>query len=347
MSLTEEIRNITQKLDAEMKVIVSVALFGQPGAGKSSLINKMVGKNLAVVGVETDKTVERADYEINGIRFSDLPGYGTVKFPKETYFDKFNIMDFDLFLCVTSGKLHQADTEFFREVIQRGKVCIFVVNKRDDLWEDGVSLEELQDRKAADISKSVGDTVKIIFTSCRDNYGLDALQDEISANLGAAKQERWSRSAKAYSVEQLEKKREACEKYVTIASAAAAANAINPIPGADIAVDVTILYKLFAEIRAGYGLNDEALSVAKNSQIQVMASLSNNIVKYAAKEGILYLLKSFIGRVALKSVAKYIPFVGQAIAAGLGFAITKTAGDYYLNECHQLAEETLNRGLNL
>jgi len=93
---------------------VSIALFGQPGAGKSSLINKIVGKKLADVGVETDKTVDASSYEVNGLRFVDLPGYGTKNFPKENYFDRFNINQFDLFLCVISGKLHQADTEFFK-----------------------------------------------------------------------------------------------------------------------------------------------------------------------------------------------------------------------------------------
>lgn len=156
MGIDKEAKAIRQKLDAETSATVSIALFGQPGAGKSSLINKIVGKKVAEVGVETDKTVTAASYECNGLNFVDLPGYGTSNFPKESYFDKFKISEFDLFLCVTSGKLHQADTEFFQELSKRGKVCIFVVNKHDELWEDGVSIEELERRKKEDIEKHVG-----------------------------------------------------------------------------------------------------------------------------------------------------------------------------------------------
>ena len=57
------------------------------------------------------------------------------------------------------------------------------------------------------------------------------------------------------------------------------------------------------------------------------------------------LLKSFAGRQAVKTFAKYIPFIGQAIAAGLGYAITSNVGNSYLSDCHELAEEILNNKL--
>jgi len=345
MSIHEEAEKIRRRLDEENSSTVSVALFGQPGAGKSSLINKIVGKKVAAVGVETDKTVEAASYEVNGLRFVDLPGYGTKNFPKDGYLERFNIQQFDLFLCVTSGKLHQADTEFFQELSKRKKVCIFVVNKHDELWEDGVSLEVLEQRKIDDIRSHVGQQVNIVFTSCRAGTGLDNLNTEIRNNLDGAKRERWARSAKAYSAQFLQEKRSACDRYVAIAAAASAANGINPIPGADIAVDLSILVKLFSEIREAYGLNDGFLSKLKESAIPVVARLANNAVKYATTEGILLLIKNFLGRQAIKTVAKYIPIIGQAIAAGLGYAITSNVGNSYLNDCHELAEQILENKL--
>ena len=345
MSIHDEAEKIRRKLDEENSTTVSVALFGQPGAGKSSLINKIVGQKVAEVGVETDKTVEAASYEAKGLRFVDLPGYGTKNFPKESYFQKFDIQQFDLFLCVTSGKLHQADTEFFQELARRGKVCIFVVNKHDELWEDGIAIKELEQRKINDITKHVGQPVKIVFTSCRKGTGLDALNIEIQNNLDGAKRERWARGAKAYSARFLQEKRSACEKYVSYAAAAAAANGINPVPGVDVAVDISIIIKLFKEIRDDYGLTDNFLTSLKQSSIPVVGRLANNVAQYAAKEGILMLLKSFAGRQAVKTFAKYIPFIGQAIAAGLGYAITSNVGNSYLSDCHELAEEILNNKL--
>lgn len=345
MSIYEEIEKIKKKLDEDTHTKVSVALFGQPGAGKSSLINKIIGKKLADVGVETDKTVEAASYESNGLIFVDLPGYGTKNFPKESYFSRFNIQQFDLFLCVTSGKLHQADTEFFQELTQRGKACIFIVNKHDELWEDGVSTGDLEKRKLDDIIKHVGKIVKIIFTSCKNGTGLDELNTEIQYNLEGAKKERWTRGAKAYSIHFLKEKREACEKYVAYAAAASAANGINPIPGSDIAVDISIIIALFKGIRDDYGLTDNFLNSLKQSSIPVICRLANNVVQYAAKEGVVILLKNFATRQALKTIMKYIPWVGQAISAGLGYAITSNVGHSYLNDCHELAEEALKNNL--
>jgi predicted GTPase len=51
MSIDNEVKNIRSKLSEMDKSIVKVALFGQPGAGKSSLINKIVGKDIAEVDV--------------------------------------------------------------------------------------------------------------------------------------------------------------------------------------------------------------------------------------------------------------------------------------------------------
>lgn len=347
MSIENEVKQIRRMLEEEHNIKVSVALFGQPGAGKSSLINKILGKKVAEVGVETDKTTQEASYEANGLKFVDLPGYGTKNFPKDTYFQRFNIQQFDLFLCVTSGKLHQADTEFFQALTQNNKVCIFVVNKHDELWEDDVSIEELEERKRNDIEKHVGHKVTVIFTSCRKSTGLDELNYEINNNLDDAKQERWVRSAKAYSLKFLEEKRVACEKYVSYATMAAAANAINPVPGVDVAVDLSIIMKLFQEIRDNYGLSDNFLANLKQSSIPVIGRLANNVVQYAAKEGLLMLLKNFAGRQAVKSLAKYIPFVGTAISAGLGYAITSNVGNIYLKDCHKLAQEALKNNLGV
>lgn len=322
-------------------------MFGQPGAGKSSLINKLVGAKVAEVGVETDKTVDAASYEHNGLCFVDLPGYGTKNFPKEGYVKRFKIEQFDLFLCVSSGKLHQADTEFFQELLEADKVCLFVVNKHDELWEDDVPVATLEKRKREDIRKHVQQKVDVLFTSCRKNTGLDELSEAIRRNLDDAKQERWTRGAKAYSEQFLLEKRKACEKYVTYAATMAAANALNPIPGADVAVDLSVLTKLFSEIRSSFGLDTQFLDSLKDSSLPAVARTASNIVAYATKEGLLQLLKRYAGRQAVKTFAKYIPAFGQAIAAGLGYAMTSNAGKAYLDECYQLAKERLDGRLGI
>jgi small GTP-binding protein len=345
MRIHNDASKIRELLEEQNKEVVSVALFGQPGAGKSSLINKIVGAKVAQTGVETDKTVEEASYLHKGLRLVDLPGYGTAKFPKQGYKEKFHLEKFDLFLCVTSGKFHQADTELFRELEAMNKVCIFVVNKHDELWEDDIPVAKLMQRKKADIVKQLGKDVNIVFTSCRNDFGLAELTDAILANLNAAKRDRWVRGAQAYSLEFLKEKRAVADRYVAIAAAASAANGLNPIPGADIAIDMSVLVKLFQELRQNFGLDDSLLGTLKESTVPAVSTLANNIVRYAAKEGVLLLLKQFVGKQVIKTIAKYIPIIGQAVAATTGFAITYSAGKSYLKDCHELAEKILQDSL--
>lgn len=345
MSIDQHAQDIRRQLERDQQQQVRVALFGQPGAGKSSLINKLVGRKVAEVGVETDKTVAAQTYEHNGLVLVDLPGYGTARFPKQGYAERFNIDSMDLFLCVTSGKLHQADTEFFQELSRRGKVCIFVMNKHDELWEEDTSIEELEQRKRADLFRHLGREVPLVFTSCRRGTGLDTLQQRISEHLAPAKRERWVRTARAYSREFLAQKRAACEGMVSRAAWVSAANGLNPIPGADVAVDVGVLVKLFRDIRADYGLADDTLAQLRHSSLPVVARLATEVTKYAVREGVLLLLRRYVGRQVAKSLLRYVPVVGQALAASAGYAITSNAGADYLEECHKLAEQILENKL--
>lgn len=345
MSINDEAKRLYHKLTQDKETKVKVALFGQPGAGKSSIINKLVGTQVADVGQRTDVTIDSKSYEWDQVELVDLPGFGTKKFPKESYFDKFKIPTFDLFLCVFSGKFHQADTEFFQELQRIGKVCVFVRNKHDEIWEDSKDIKDLENDILKDSKKQVNDNnIEFVFTSCRKSTGFDKLQSLILDNLEPAKKERWARSAKAYSLEFLNSKKEACQKYVYIASGVAAGNALNPIPGADIAVDLSILATLFTSIRSSYGLTNEKMKAIEIA-IPTIAPLANNVLKYATKEGILILLKKYLGRQTLKQVSKYVPFVGQAIAATAGFGITMAAGISYLNDCHEIAEKILENEL--
>jgi len=345
MSIYKDAEELREKLKKEQGDKLKVALFGQPGAGKSSLINKLVGDNAVTVGVSTDKTVEAEVVEWEDLLLVDLPGYGTTKFPENKYFDEFEIESFDIYLCVFSGKFHGADTRFFKDLRGKGKVCLFVRNYYDTIWQDGKEIEELEQDIKLDVEKQVESKEKVIFTSCRNNHGIRELSESIYTNIDSANKVKWVKSAKAYSIEFLEEKKKSCETYVYTASGAAAVNGINPIPGVDIGIDVSVLLGLFASIRNSYGLTDEKLK-SKEVLIPTLAPMVNNIIKYGSKEGVLYLLKTVATREIIKSVSKYIPFVGQAIAASIGYGITRSAGMSYLNDCHNAAKSILENELS-
>ena len=322
-------------------VTVSIALFGQPGSGKSSLVNRLTGHKLAEVGVHTDKTKAAEAYDWNGVHLVDLPGYDTKQFPKEDYFSRFQIDDFDLFLCVFSEKLHQADTQFFQELHRSGKICLFIRNKSDNIWEEGKKTKDLHKAIQQDVQKHLDAKVPVYFTSCKKKHGIKELIGGITKNLDEAKRIAWIKAAKAYSEEFLREKKRVCKKQVWWASGAAAVNGPNPIPGANVGVDVSILFALFASIRKTYELTDEDLLQVQEMAIPAMAHVAKNVVEYGTKTGLMLLLQKFAKREIIKRLGAYVPVVGQAIAAGMGFAITRKAGMAYLNDCHTLALQIL------
>lgn len=345
---SDDIENLHQKIKELEDVQVSVALFGQPGAGKSSLINCLTGQNQAEVGNKNDITVEEKSYEWNGLYLVDLPGYGTSRFPASTYMEKFKIEKFDFFLCIFSGvRLKEDDIAFFKKLRNMGKSCLFVCNKTDALWENGKTLSEIQREIQENLRQEVGVQDCVYFTSCRSDEGLDELTTSILKLLGKVsekKKERWAMAAKAYSPDFLEEKKKACQKYIILAAGVAAANGANPIPGLDIALDTSILLSLFQKIRSYYALDEDTVKTVDTKAMSQISQTAKKVVKYATRDGVLFLIKKFAGRSTAKQASKYIPFVGSAIAASIGFSITLTAGNSYLDECHTLAEAIMESG---
>lgn len=344
MSMSEVAQSIRERMQTDDAVRVSIALFGQPGCGKSSLINRLVGQKLALEGVRNDVTTERQDYEWNGLLLVDLPGYDTARFPASDYLSRFHVLEFDLLLCVFDGKFHKADTELFHEVTRRGKTCLFVRNKHDTLWQEGKELAELEAEVTDNVANQIGERQPVYFTSCRLHTGLGVLEEAIKLHLEPAKQERWVRAAKAYTQEFLEGKKKLCEQRVTWSAAVSAASGTVPIPGVNFAIDLPVLLSLFRYIRETYGLTDKALA-AKELAVPALAPLANSVVRYASTEGIALLLKEMGGLVVAEQVAKFVPLVGMVIAASLGFVITRKAGSFYLGDCHRLAEALLKAQL--
>lgn len=173
---------------------LKIALFGQPGSGKSSIINAIIGKKVVENGVSTDKTVEAKQILWKNILLVDLPGYDTSKFPKDSFLKKFSISSFDIFVCVFSNKLHHADVEFFTKLSQNNQTCIFVRNRHDELWEEDKAIFELERDIRDDVNRLLNRKVKVVFTSCKNRTGIENLKSEILSNLDEADKTKWIKS---------------------------------------------------------------------------------------------------------------------------------------------------------
>ncbi len=329
------------------QTIVKIALVGQPGAGKSSVINKLIGKELFETGVHTDTTVESKEVSWQDLKIADLPGYDTKRFPFEKWCEEFRVEDYDLYLFVFAGKLHDADTKLFTKFKEWNNVrkhpYFIVRNKEDNIWADGKTLEELKKEIAQDVRSKMGDNdTKVHFTSCKTGTGFEELKEDIlNSGIGDVEKDKINAAIKATCIADLYKKRKICLDNIDVYAWSVAANALNPIPGVDVAVDVTAFYKMTKEIRETFGLDETAVEKYMTVLGPLCNKLANEVLAYLTKEGILLVVKRAAGQYAGKALGKYIPIVGQLLAARIGFAMTKGLGESYINSCYKLAKEIM------
>lgn len=307
----------------------------------------MIGKNLFKSGVYTDTTVKSQEASWGSLRIVDLPGYDTKKFPFEDWCNKFSVEDYDLYLFVFAGKLHDADGKLFKkfkEWNQSRKHPYFIVrNKEDDIWDDGKTLDELKKEIVEDVYSKVGaKDIKVYFTSCKTGTGFEKLKDNIfTSSIDEVKMGKIIAVFKADSIQDLDRKRAKCLNDIDVYAWAVAANALNPIPGVDVSIDLAAFYKMAKDIRETFGLDETVIEKYMTILGPVGKNLGDKVLEYLTKEGIMLVLKQVAGQYAKKLWLKYIPFVGQVVAACAGFAMTKNLGEYYIDNCYELAKKIL------
>lgn len=331
--IQEQLKNIDEEN-------VTIVLFGQPGAGKSSLINAICGRMAVPVGVGTDTTKEPFTVEHGEATFIDLPGYGTAAFPWQGFAEKFHIFQYDMFLCVFSDKLHEGDTELFQELRKRDKPCIFVRNKTDLIYEEGKSLEESEADIRKDVAKQLGTSdFDLVFVCSRmdEKSGLDELNDCILKRMPEARREKYILAAEARTKAQLDAKKVAAESYVRRSCTYAAYNGVNPLFGVDAALDLMILYQMYSNIRGTFGITPEVIHSSRKVSLKNKALVLGGM----SKEGIKVIIKTLGRRFAARSFLKAVPVVGQAASALLGYKLVRQAGLEYINACYDLARERL------
>ena len=332
---------IRARLEAEEQEQVKIAVFGQPGAGKSSLINSLLGDMSSCTGVGNDTTTQADLYIYNGIIMADLPGYDTAKFPAQDYLQRFDLLDYDAFLFVFNGKFHAADVLLFAEVSNVNNACLLVRTGLDSIFDRNKTIETLKQEIVQDVCVQLGQQLAVQFVSNRSGAGLEQLITALETMLPTAKRERFIRSVKAHTQQIIAEKYLVCEKLVAKYAWLAAANAVNPIPGLDVSIDLKLMNKMFDEIKSAYGLDE-----AKLDKFRGVLPMAERVLKMGTKEGMSVIMKKYIGKQGVEGLAKYIPYAGQAVAISIGYVLTSNLGKRYLDDCRELAAAILEEKLH-
>ena len=345
MNLEEEMQAKWEEKKRELEEEVHIALVGQPGAGKSSLINKLIGRKLFETGVHTDTTVDMQEAAFGTLRIHDLPGYGTVRFPVERWVEEFHPEQYDLYLFVFEGKLHDSDAILFNYLKQwrdeREHPFFIVRNKKDQIWDEEKPKDALMDEIARDVRDKLGEPdAAVQFVSCRTGEGIEELKQAIfAADILGVKASKLRAEFQATSMEDLAFKKQHSMKAVNTYAWLGAANAVNPVPGLDVTIDVGMFYKLLSEIRRIFGITDDLAQTLE--KYKVLAPIGQRVFSYATQEGVVMMVKKLAGEFAGKEISKYIPFVGQAAAAATGYMMIQKIGEKYVDDCYTIAQEIL------
>lgn len=361
-----KIENIESLLDEARKqkdefenTVVKCGIIGLSGSGKSSLINAIAGEKIANVG-STEQTMEEQSFFHDGIEFVDLPGCGTERWPQATYISDLRLDSYDCFIIVTSNRLYESDIFLYQEMsVNRNKPCFVVRNKidiaiEDESYDNDLTEQETLVKVRDNISSSIPELQLVYLTSARHptKWDFPTLLDHIAESQTGVKKDKFVAGMAVWSKKAIEQKRRIAQKIVSWSSVTSAANGLNPIPGLDVSIDAGILVNMVKQINNIYGLSEQQLKYVEKAVPNLMDApeyqgikqgILKLIAKYAATEGIVLVLKRMGSKVVIKNVSKYLPFVGQLISAGIGYKMTASFGETYIDEAEEKAQLLLDK----
>jgi uncharacterized protein (DUF697 family) len=135
---------------------------------------------------------------------------------------------------------------------------------------------------------------------------------------------------------------ERCRKLVTRRAMISAGASVVPLPGFDLMVDIGVLTRMLHEVNAEFGLTPQQIdALSPRQRLTVYKAINalgaSAVGRLITREAVALLARSVARRLATKTVLRFVPLAGQAIAATISFAALKTLGDRHIEDCVRVA----------
>jgi GTP-binding protein len=162
---------------------VKIALVGKPNAGKSSLLNKLVGKERMIVspipGTTRDSIDTKIEYDGIEVTLIDTAGIrrrgriepGVEQFSVLRSFKSIEKADVALLMIDATTGITSQDAHIAGFILEEWKSCVVLVNKWDAVEKDSYSMDEFTKTIRRDLNFM--DYVPILFISAKTNQRVD------------------------------------------------------------------------------------------------------------------------------------------------------------------------------
>jgi uncharacterized protein (DUF697 family) len=119
-----------------------------------------------------------------------------------------------------------------------------------------------------------------------------------------------------------------------------------PVPGLDIAADVSVLMNLITRINQEFGLSPrqiDRLDVnSKTILYQVLMGFGGAMIGKAITRDVAMRALSIIGtRVTAARASRYVPVAGQALSAALSYTAMRYVGERHIKDCIRIVENMI------
>src|SRR3990170_46431 len=162
---------------------IKIAIVGKPNAGKSSLLNKLVGEERAIVSPlagttrdSIDSKIEFGGLEITLIDTAGIRKRGKIEHGVEQYsvlrsFKAIERADVALLMIDATTGITAQDAHIAGFILDEWKSCVVIVNKWDAVEKDSFTMEEYTRKIRADLNFM--DYVPLLFISAKTGQRVD------------------------------------------------------------------------------------------------------------------------------------------------------------------------------
>ena len=338
---------------------LNVAVIGSSGVGKSSFINAVRRLTADDEGA-AEVDVAECTSDIRGyphpnnplLKFWDLPGAGTDKFPRQTYLDDIEVDRFDFFLLITATRFTENDTWLGNEFCKRNKKYFFVRTKigidissnrkaHPRTHNEEAVVRKIRESTEKHLRENNSDGVPVFLIDSYKpmKFQFHQLEHHLIEEFPKMKKTALILSLRATSKEMIQHKVAELRSRMWKVAALSGAVATIPIPGVSLVYDLKLVNDEAEFYFVQLGLDEVSLKrhakVASTDYEQLQAIVDEHLgVRAFSVEGVKTLIKlvckgsAFVLTSTIaEEVSRFItiPVIGAFIAAPLSFG-----GTYYL-----------------